>query len=184
MLPGLIPLIIELGKTMKRLLILPLLLLPIIFSCAHLKEKPVIPEHIKSIVVPIFVNKSTMFGLEEEVTNQIVNEFILDGRLLITSKREANSELKGEIISYHKEPLSYNEQGYCMEYKIWIQARLKFVDLSNQKVFWEDEKKGAAYYVPENIATQGLSTETEEEALDRAILDLAKNVLSRTIEGW
>lgn len=168
---------------MKKILILSLLL-PIIFSCTHLQKEPVLPKHIKSIVVPMFINKSTRFGLEEEVTNQIVNEFILDGRLLVTSKREADSELKGEIISYHKEPLSYNEQGYVLEYKIWIQTGLKFIDLPNQKVLWEDEKEGAAIYIPENIATQGLSTETEKEALDRAILDLAGKVVSRTIEGW
>lgn len=168
---------------MKKVLILSLLL-PVILSCAHLKEEPVLPKHIKSIMVPIFVNKSARFALEEEATKQIVNEFILDGRLLVAPKREADSELKGEIISYHKEPLAYNEQGYTTEYKIWIQTRLKFIDLSNQKVLWEDEEEGEATYIPENIATQGQSTETEEEALDRAILDLAQKVVSRTIEGW
>ena len=168
---------------MKKILILSLLL-SVIFSCAHLKEEPVLPVHIKSLVVPIFVNKSTRFGLEEEVTNQIVNEFILDGRLLVAPKREADSKIEGEIISYHKKPLSYNEQGYTIEYKIWIQTKLKFVDLQKQKVLWEDEEEGSATYVPENIATQGLFTETEEEALDRSILDLAQKVVSRTIEGW
>ncbi|MBU0566995.1 hypothetical protein KJ693_02385 [bacterium] len=168
---------------MKKALVLSLLL-PVIFGCAHLQEKPVLPGHIKSLVVPIFVNRSTRFGLEEEVANQIINEFILDGRLLIAPEREANSKIEGEIISYHKEPLSYNEQGYTLEYKIWIQTGLKFIDLQKQKMLWEDEEEGAATYVPENIATQGLSTETEEEALDRAILDLAQKVVSRTIEGW
>lgn len=156
----------------------------IAIGCAHL-PRPILPLHIKRINIPIFVNKTLRYGLEEGLTEETINTFILDGRLTVVDK-DADGELRGEIISYSREALSYDDEGYVVEYRIWMRVSLLFYDLINNEVLWTDEIDSSINYVPygSSLVGKGFIPEREEEAVDRLLKDLATRIVSRTLNGW
>ena len=170
---------------MKRILFLSVILFLVVIGCAHVPI-PILPTHIKRINIPIFVNKTFRYGLEEGLTEETIQAFILDGRLIVVHKEEADGELKGEIISYSKEAISYDDEGYVTEYRLWIRISLLFYDLIHKEILWTDELEESATYVPESssLVGQGVSPETEEEAGERVLGKLADRIVKRTIDGW
>lgn len=160
-----------------------LIILSAILGCAHTPTSAP-PEYIKRISIPIFKNTSTRYGLEKELTDKVIHEFIRDGRLKVTGKDRAEAELEGEIISYLKNDLAYNEDGYVTEYQIRILINLKLHDLVGNNIVWEEQREESTTYLPQVPGEEENNYETEAEALDRLIEDLARTVVVRTIEGW
>jgi outer membrane lipopolysaccharide assembly protein LptE/RlpB len=156
-----------------------------LYGCAHLPQ-PVLPPHIKKIDIPIFENRTYRYGLEERLTNSVIEGFILDGRLRVVKSEEADAELRGEIIAYSEEPLSYDDEGYVTEYRLWMRVSVLFYDLRSKKILWRDEIEDDLIYIPEesSLVAEGMIPETEEEAEERLIEKIASYVVKRTIEGW
>lgn len=168
----------------KVLISLLLITLSAILGCAHIQPSSNLPEHIKRISIPIFKNASTRYGLEKELTDKVIHEFIRDGRLKVTGKDRAEAELEGEVISYLKDDLAYNEDRYVTEYHIRILINLKLHDLVGNNIVWEEHREKSTTYLPQVPGEEENNYETEAEALDRLIEDLARTVVVRTIEGW
>ena len=60
-----------------------------------------IPDHIKTIAIPDFENKTTRIEAEQFVTFAVKEEFILRSSLeLVSSRSNADSILEGEIIRF------------------------------------------------------------------------------------
>jgi outer membrane lipopolysaccharide assembly protein LptE/RlpB len=169
---------------MRILKIYPFLIV-LICGCAHLPQ-PILPSHIKEIDIPIFENRTYRYGLEEYLTTSVIEAFILDGRLRVAREKEADGQIRGEIISYSKEPLSYDDEGYVAEYKLWMRLSLLLYDLHKKEVVWRDEIEDSITYIPEtsSLVAEGITPETEEEAERRLIEKIASWVVSRTIDGW
>lgn len=132
----------------------------------------------------MFENRTPRYGIEERLTDSVIRAFILDGRLLPAKK--GDGQIRGKIISYSKEPLSYDEEGYVAEYRIWMRVSLLLYDLHLDKVLWEDEIEEGIRYIPEtsSLVCDGIRPETEDEAMDRLIEEIASRIVSRTIDGW
>ncbi|HAV42736.1 TPA: hypothetical protein DCX15_01785 [bacterium] len=169
---------------MKKILLLSAVL-PLMVGCAY-TPKVIIPPHIKRIDIPIFANKTFRYGLEERLTEGVIQAFIIDGRLIVARSGKADAKLEGEIISYSKEPLRYDDEGYVSEYKIWIRTSLLFYDLIHKEALWSDELEESVTYIPEAsfLVDKGFSPETEDEAEDRLLKKLSIRIASRTIDGW
>ena len=56
-----------------------------------------IPPHIKSISIPLMENETAEFGLAEEITDGIIEEFNKAGILRVIDEELAHSILRGEI---------------------------------------------------------------------------------------
>lgn len=112
----------------------------------------------------------------------MTQEFILDGRLKVTERDRAEAELEGEVVSYARDDLAYDEDGYVTEYQIRILINLKLHDKDD--VIWEEQREESTTYLPQVPGKEENNYETEEDAIDRLIEDLARIVVVRTIEGW
>ena len=56
-----------------------------------------IPPHIKSVAIPLMDNQTAEFGLAENITDGILEQFNEAGILYITNEDIANSVLRGTI---------------------------------------------------------------------------------------
>ena len=160
-----------------------LLLVSVWISGCGYTPAPILPQHIKNIAITPFVNKTVHYGIEEKLANAVTNEFLRDGRLNIAKEQHADAVLTGTITQYVLEPVSYDEQDVIQQYKLWITVNLTFTDLTTKTVLWEhNDMKGTVNYFVS--PTAGELVETEDEAQDRLVDDLAVDVVRRTIEGW
>lgn len=150
-------------------------LLLTLFGCAYTPQ-PILPTHIKRLTIPIFRNKTLQYGLEEKLTNYVIEGFILDGELDVVPKNKADAALRGEITAFSEEPILYNEQGEVIEYEIWVSINLSFYDIRGDKVLWEDKIDEVTTYNPLDTSF--------EDAVASLLRTLAKDVVLRTIKGW
>jgi len=119
--------------------------------------------------------------LEVKATNAIVNRFLFDGNLKIVTEDTADVILKGELIRYERHPLRYDESNEVQEYRINIIVSMSLWDPAKEdEPIWSEP-----YFVGETTYfTSGALSTTEEAAVEKAVVDLARRVVERTIENW
>ncbi len=168
------------GKSGKIVFLLLFLCLALYLNSCAYTVKSILPEHIKKVTVTTFKNNTFHYGLEDTLTDAVIREFIVDGRLRVGRAKTADALLSGEITRYDREPLSYDNENIVEEYKIRIMVDITFKDLTTAEALWkEKEMEGEATY---SVRIEPI--ETEQEGLERAIEELARRIVSRTIEGW
>lgn len=182
-------------KTIKASLLLSLALFLIISACGcGYTTGSLLPSYLKTIYVDNFKNKIdidrevtgssryTLYrpGLENEITSEVVNRFVFDGNLKIEKRENADLILTSSLMNYQQEPLRYDKSDNVEEYRVRITVDIELKDVANDKILWtETGFAGEATY-----KTQGQLATSETTARQKAIEDLARRIVERTIEAW
>ena len=99
---------------MKRMFFLTLCALALLQGCGyHLMGRgvPVLPEHIKTLVVLPFENRTTRTEIEQRVTEEVARELSKRGNYeVITDRSRADAVLEGAITSYSTIPVQFSAQ--------------------------------------------------------------------------
>jgi len=123
------------------------------------------------IAIPLFINETFQYGLEEALTRSVREEFILDGRLEITEEEEADLILRGKITHYFNEPLS-EVATTVEEYRVRMDILVSLISVKDGKTIWE-ESLGAitSYSSMEMIQTE-----------DEAVVETGKKIGQKLME--
>jgi hypothetical protein len=161
-------------------------LLAILAGCSKYYYNPapqLLPQHIQKIAVRAFTNQTQQYGLEDKLTLAVQSEFNRDGRYSITTEDQADGVVAGDITKYILEPLSFDSNHVPTQYKLWIILDLKFYDkVRNLTLFDEPNMSGELrYYVTSSNLPGSL---TEEEARETIFDQLARDIRTRTLEGF
>jgi hypothetical protein len=118
--------------------------------------------------------------IEVDVTNQVIDEFMFDGNLKLARRDSADVVLSGEIVNFYRQPVTYGDNRQIEEFRLSIVTNVMLYDTRKRKVIWREEG-----LVGDTVFTQsGTYAESEAEALDDAVEDLARRIVERTVEGW
>jgi hypothetical protein len=153
-----------------------------------------LPSRLKTIYVDNFKNKIeigkevtesaryTLYrpGLENDVTDAVVERFVFDGNLKIAPEEDADLILRGDLVGYRQDALRYDSNDNVEEYRINITVDLELKDIAKDKLLWNE--KGFAG--ESTYKTTGRFATSEDTAREEAIEDLARRIVERTIEGW
>ena len=140
-----------------------------------------IREDIRTINVATFENRTFEHGLEASLSKVLTREFILDGTLSIVDISNADVRLGGEIVEYVLEPYTYGEdESDVQQYRIRVCADVALRREDTGETIWEEKRMDgdATYHV------SGALAQTEDQALELALYELAKRIVSRTVKGW
>ena len=170
---------------MKKLLILPLLLL---CACAAVQEeiyyKPnaqILPQHIKKIHVRPFINRTEVFALEDRLTISVVDEFLNNGQYSIVNEGQADGVLAGEIMRYILLPVQYDTQLVPTVYRMEVLLNLRFIDKTTNETIWQEPGLVQVYTYSASTLPGGMS---EEQAREQLWKNFAKMIVKRTIQGF
>lgn len=170
---------------MKKLLILPLLLL---CACAAIDEqvyyKPnaqILPQHIKKIHVRPFINRTEVFALEDRLTISVVDEFLNNGLYSIVNESQADGVLAGEIMRYILLPVQYDTQLVPTVYRMEVLLNLRFIDKTTNETIWQEPGLVQVYTYSASTLPGGMS---EEQAREKLWQNFAKMIVKRTIDGF
>ena len=116
--------------------------------------------------------------LENDITREVINEFILDGSLRLAKEEDADLILEGELVDYRKDALSYKgeDDKDVEEYRISIVVNLKLHDISKQTILWE-----VGSFVGD---TTYLTQASESSAIAEAVNDLARRIIDGVTDIW
>lgn len=166
--------------------------LPLSSGCGY-TTKSMLPENIRRVSVPPVKNNidltseisdKTPFrvyrpGMEVELTNAIINRFIFDGQLQVTADEKADARLNATLVDYRRDALRYTEGEDIQEYRLSVTVDAALVQKSDGKVLWSDRITGDTTYF-----LAGPRSSSEDQASVKAVDDVARRVVEKTIEYW
>lgn len=159
--------------------------------------KSLLPEDIKSVYVAPVTNSIDLSaeisdterfrvyrpGVEVDLTNAIINAFVFDGTLKVAAAETADAVVEASLKDYRRDALRYSEGDDIQEYRLSILidvtvSRTSPADAS-QKLLWHEPVAGDTTFF-----LTGPRAESEDEAVSRAVEDVARRVIEKTIELW
>ena len=170
-----------------------LLLCVLVGGCGY-TTRPGLASHLKTVYVKPFTNRIDITQLtsgnerfplyrhqmEVDLTKEVINRYQFTGLLRPAQVERADCRLEGDLIDFHRDPLRYSASQQVEEWRLNIAVRLKFYDQTTSQLLWEEDRfVGDTTY----FAT-GANAESEAGALDRAVTDLARRIVERSVENW
>lgn len=124
--------------------------------------------------------------LETDITKKVINRYLFDGNLKPAKEAGADLVLKGELIEYRKDPLSYTANTENVtEYRINIYVNLSLWDVKENKLLWQENNFNGNYsfFTADNTNNASIKV-PEATAVNNAVEDLARRIVERTVEQW
>ena len=156
--------------------------------------RPGLASHLKTVYVKPFENKIDVTYLssgderfpiyrhqmEVDLTKEIVTRYQFTGLLRPANRERADCRLEGELVGFRRDALRYDPSQQIEEWRLNVVVNLRFFDQTTQTLLWEETNfTGDTTYF-----AVGANAESEGDALDRAITDLARRIVERTVEDW
>ncbi|MGH7681194.1 MAG: LPS assembly lipoprotein LptE [Candidatus Eiseniibacteriota bacterium] len=143
----------------------------------------VLPAHIRTIAIPTFTDNTVEHGLADDLTQSLINGFLLDRRLRIERERDADSVLRGTVLAYRNRVYAYTQQEVATEYEIILAVKVVLRDQVKNRDLWkEDEMTVRTTYSVVAVGTTPALTEADGRK--DAIQKLTDQMVSRTVQGW
>ena len=144
-----------------------------------------LPPDIKTIAVPIFVNQSSTFRIEQKLAAAITREFIERTKFRITpNPTGADAVLKGTVKDVRSGVITYDlSTGRASSLQIQVTADVKLQDLHSKKVVYANPNFVFREEYQVSQTTSGLFEE-DQAALDRLSRDLARTLVTEVLENF
>ncbi|HKQ18282.1 MAG TPA: LptE family protein [Candidatus Eisenbacteria bacterium] len=143
----------------------------------------VLPQHIKTLSVPVFANNTVEYGLSDDVTQALADAFLREGRLRLVSERDADAILRGTVVSYKNQVFGYTRAERATQYEIVLVVKVVFRDTVKNRDLWKED--ALTVRTTYNVAAVGNEpARTETEGRRDVVQKLADQIVSRTIQGW
>lgn len=143
-----------------------------------------LPENVRTVWVPAFVNDTNVVGLEQRLTGAVLRELSARRRLTPASSLElADALLVGRVTSYSLQPVQFDAQGRATEYQVMVMARITLTDRKTDKVLFDDPAFlfRQPYPVPVQTSTY---FNPELLAIDQLAQPFARSVVATILEGF
>jgi len=144
-----------------------------------------LPPTIKTIAIPVFVNESVRFRIEQKVSAAVTREFIERTPYQITaSPAQADAVLHGTIKDVRSGVVAFDlNTGRATTSQVQVTAEVELVDLHTKKVLF----KNPSYIFREQYQisqTPSAQFEEDQPALDRLARDLARTLVTEILENF
>lgn len=142
-----------------------------------------LPDHIKTVAVPVFANRTQEPAVESFITRAVIDAFVTSGRVRVVRPEEADAVLEGEIVGYRIESLAFDPRANVREYRLWVTLNLQFRDVRKNLMLWRQEglEEKADFRVPGQVA-QTISR--EESALRQAAVDIGRAIVNLAVDRF
>lgn len=98
-----------------------------------------LPDHIKTVAVPIFKNRTLEPGVESAITSGVVNAFTNGGRVKVVPLDQADAILDGEVVGYSLDGLAFDRNANVRAYRLRLVLNVEFRDVRRSALLWRQE---------------------------------------------
>ncbi len=142
-----------------------------------------LPAHIKTVAVPMFVNRTSEPRVESFLTTAIVRAFSTDGRLEVVRPGDADSILEGEVVQYTLAPIAFDPSANVTEYRLSVVLNLRFRDTRERKTLL-DQTNVSEYSDFQVTGPVSSTLVLEQAALETAALNIARTIVTSVVERF
>jgi outer membrane lipopolysaccharide assembly protein LptE/RlpB len=142
-----------------------------------------LPDHVKTVAVPVFANKTSEPAVESLLTQAVVQAFSTNGRLRVVKPEEADAILEGEVVGYEIQALAFDPRAAIRQYRLVVTMNLRFRDVRRNALLFEQ----AGFQEKADFRVVGVVSQTisrEESALQAAAVDIARSIVSLAVDRF
>ena len=174
------------GSSLRICFLLILLLLSLTACGYHTAGHNVaLPESVKTLAIPAFINQSQTYRVEQMLTAAVVREFTTRThyQILHSESDAADATLHGTVLTTTASPLTYDSKtGRAESVLVVVSMKVSLVDRDGKILF-----QNPSYIFREQYqVSQELSSFFEEDspAMGRVARDFAQTLVSNVLEGF
>jgi hypothetical protein len=144
-----------------------------------------LPDEIRTIAVPAFVNQTQTYKIEQRLTSAVVQELVTRTRyhLVNEATETADATLHGTVLSTYTTPLTYDSKtGRAASVLVVVNMKVLLKDKHGKVLF-----QNPSYLFREQYqVTSDLNTFFEEDspAFERLSREFARTLVSNILEGF
>jgi outer membrane lipopolysaccharide assembly protein LptE/RlpB len=158
------------------------LMLATLAGCGY-SLRGTLPEHVKTVAVPVFANKTAEPAVENLLTQAVVQAFSTNGRLRVVKPEEADAILEGEVVGYEIQALAFDPRASIRQYRLVVTMNLRFRDVQRKTLLFEHARfQEKADFRVVGVVSQTISR--EESALQAAAVDIARAIVSLAVDRF
>jgi hypothetical protein len=149
-----------------------------------------LPSYIKTIGVPNFTNRTTVFNLESQLTQKVRSEFIGRGKYQIVPEGTGvDAVLIGEILSARVDTASVNPTSQlALTQSVTVTAKVELRDVRQNTVIWQNAslslREDYAAQSGRNVTDPNAFFAQDANALERLTADFAHTIVTSILEAF
>lgn len=133
----------------------------------------------KTVAVPLFEDRTSEFGVKEQMTDAVIAQFNRDNTLKIADRRTAESTLTGTLLKVEERAGAFSREENVQEIRVYVTVNVKYEDNKKRRTIWEEQITQFGAYAP-----SGAGSNDRAAALKDAVDKIALQVLNKTVAGW
>ena len=114
------------------------------------------------MAIPVFVNQTTSYRVEQHLTEAVRREFIRRTRFRVLPAAQGNLVLRGEVLSLDAIPIIFTEQGLASAYSVAVGLKVELIDADTGRMIFGNDywifrevfelSRNSEEFVPEETA--------------------------------
>ncbi len=144
-----------------------------------------IPDNVKTIAIPAFVNETQTYKIEQRLTASVVREMVTRTHYHVVNDAsdDADATLRGTVLATYTTPLTYDSQtGRAASVLVVINIKVSLTDRQGKVLY-----QNPSYLFREQYqVSSDLNSFFEEDspAFERLSLDFGQTLVSNILEGF
>ncbi len=145
----------------------------------------ILPDHVKTIAIPAFVNETQTYKLEQMLTGAVVREFTTRAnyRIVPNADTDADATLRGTVLSAATAPSTYDANtGRVATVLVTVTMKVALTGRDGKMLYENEQYQFREQYQ----VSQGFASFFQEDspALERLSQDFARTLVSNILEGF
>jgi hypothetical protein len=132
-----------------------------------------LPPHIKTVGIPLFEDRTTEFGIDQLLTDALIQAVTNDNTLKIANSRESDAIISGVITSVKDRTGQYDADETAGDYRVFVSVKVRFEDVKKRVLLWED-----------TITQWGAYDTNRNDGIEEALEKISTEILNRSVSGW
>lgn len=142
-----------------------------------------LPQDVRSIAIPIFVNNTSELGIETVFTNTVIDEFLHSNLLPMKDESQADAVLLGTIKSIDFSSLAYDRRDISIQNRVTLYLDIVLKTRNDGRVLWQ--VKNLADNQEFEVSSDPMRTEANrKEAIREIAIRTAEKIHYRTFENF
>ncbi len=144
---------------------------------------------IKRIGVPLFTDRTGHAGLDQKVTQKVIEELVKRGRFqVVQDSTGVDALVEGDLTGYTEIPAGYapgsapGERTQASRYTITLTADIAYTKVGSDAPIWSNERFSVSDRYDVSEGSDGLID--SEQAIDRMTTAFARRLVAEMLEGF
>ncbi len=161
---------------MMRKIVILITLVSVLTACGVYSFRGALPEGIESVAIPLMENRTSEPLLTEEITDQVINEFMIQNLFRLEDEERADGILEMVLKSISEQANTYSSEESVSQMKLTLNVDVELLRRSTgESVMRQSFNSWGVYSLEDGERSDGI---------EQAVGKLVEDVTSALLSGW